>query len=113
MLRVYLSVPQAYAGAVRPGQSAQVRLRVPHAGGALLIPDAALITNASGTQALVVGRDNKIHYQPITVGRDFGQVIEVTSCLQAGQQVVSNPNDGLREGQTVKAQQAPPPAQGG
>ncbi|MBV9849888.1 MAG: efflux RND transporter periplasmic adaptor subunit [Armatimonadetes bacterium] len=100
-------------GLLRPGMFGQVRLRVPHPGGALLIPDSALVTNAGGTQAIVVGRDSKLHYQPITVGRDFGQVIEVTSGLQPRQQVLANPSDNLREGQAVHAQPAPPPTQGG
>ena len=161
-LRIYISVPQAYAGDVRPGQTAQilvrelpskpflgkitrtagaldaatrtlvtevdvanpqgllrpgmfgqVQVRVPHPGGALLIPDSALVTNAGGTQAIVIGQGSKLHYQPITVGRDFGQVIEVLSGLRTGQQVVANPSDSLHEGQTVHAQAAPPPAQGG
>ena len=91
----------------------QVRLRVPHPSGALLIPDAALVTNAGGTQAVIVGPDNKLHYQPITVGRDFGQVIEVLSGLRPGQSVVGNPSDSLHEGQSRPPPGRPARAQGG
>ena len=100
-------------GLLRPGMFGQVRVRVPHPNGELLIPDAALVTNAGGTQAVVVGQGNTLHYQPITVGRDFGQVIEVLSGLRPGEKVVGNPSDNLHEGQSVHAQAAPPPAQGG
>lgn len=96
-------------GILRPGMFAQVRLRVPHPTGALLVPDPALVTNAAGSQVIVVGQDNKIHFQTVTTGRDFGQVTEVLSGLQAGQQVVANPSDSLHEGETVKTQPAPPP----
>jgi multidrug efflux pump subunit AcrA (membrane-fusion protein) len=90
-----------------------VRLRVPHPGNSLLMPDSALLTLAAGTQALVIANGNKLHYQPITVGRDFGQVIEVLSGLRPGEQIVANPNDNLREGEVVSPKPAAPPAQGG
>ena len=96
-------------GILRPGLFAQVKLRVPHPGGGLLVPDPALVTNASGSQVIVLSQDNKVHFQPVTTGRDFGQVIEVTSGLKAGQQIVANPSDSLHEGETVKPTQAPPP----
>ena len=79
----------------------------------LLFALAFLPTAASGTQALVISQDNKLHYQPITVGRDFGQVIEVLSGLRAGDKVVNTPNDNLHEGQAVRPAPAAPPAQGG
>jgi multidrug efflux system membrane fusion protein len=100
-------------GLLRPGMFAVVRLRVPHPGNALLMPDSALLTLAAGTQALVINRGNKLHYQTITVGRDFGQVIEVLSGLRPGEQIVANPNDNLREGEVVSPKAAAPPAQGG
>lgn len=100
-------------GALKPGMFAEVHLRVPHPGGAVTIPGTALVTNAGGTQVILVGKDGKLHFQPITVGRDFGQTIEVTQGLRSGQQVVATPEDSLREGQKVKAVKAPPPAKGG
>lgn len=93
-------------GALKPGMFAAVHLRVPHPGGAVTIPGTALVTNAQGTQVALVGADGKLHFQPVTVGRDFGQTIEVVQGLRAGQQVVSTPSDSLHEGQKVKAVRA-------
>ncbi len=100
-------------GALRPGMFAQASIRVPHPAGAVLIPGPALVTNAQNTQALVVGSNHKVHFQSITVGRDFGKVIEVTSGLKAGQQVVTSPSDSLAEGMTVKLNPPPPPEKPG
>ncbi len=94
------------SGALRPGMFAQATIRVPHPGGAVLIPGPALLTNADNTQVLLVGRNNKLHFQNITVGRDFGKVLEVTQGLSVGQKVVASPSDSLTEGETVKV--APP-----
>ncbi len=107
---VHLANPD---GALKPGMFAEVHLRVPHPGGAVTIPGTSLVTNAQGTQAVLIGPDGKVHFQPITVGRDFGQTIEVTQGLRAGQQIASTPTDSLREGQKVKAVRAKPqPAKG-
>ncbi len=89
-------------GTLRPGMFAQVRLRVPHPSGDVLVPDPALVTNAGGTQVILVGQNRKLHFQPVAVGRDFGQTIEITEGLKAGQQIVANPSDSLHEGETVQ-----------
>ena len=95
-------------GALKPGMFAEVHLRVPHPGGAVVIPGTALVTDANGTQVILVGQDSKLHFQPVTVGRDFGQTIEITQGIHDGQQIVSTPSDSLHEGQKVKAVKAPP-----
>lgn len=38
----------------------------------LLIPGAALIIRAEGTQVAVVRQDHTVHFQKIEIGRDFG-----------------------------------------
>jgi multidrug efflux pump subunit AcrA (membrane-fusion protein) len=93
-------------GALRPGMFAQATIRVPHPGGAVLIPGPALLTNAENTQVLLVGKNNTLHFQSVTVGRDFGKVLEVTQGLSVGQKVIVSPSDSLTEGETVKL--APP-----
>lgn len=99
---------------LRPGMFAAVHFHIPHQTGVLIIPDTALVTNAQGNQAVTIGADNKVHFVPITVGRDFGQVIEVTSGLQPGQHIAMSPSDALREGETVHANYVTlPPATGG
>ena len=93
-------------GTLRPGMFAQATIRVPHPFGSVVIPGPALLTNAQGTQVLLVDKNNKVHFQNVNVGRDFGKVIEITSGLKAGQMVIASPSDSLTEGETVKA--APP-----
>ena len=63
----------------------EAHLHIPH-------PGTALITNSSGTQVILANADGKIHFQLVTEGRNFGQTIEITQGLRAGQQVVSTPS---------------------
>ncbi len=93
-------------GSLRPGMFAQAEIKVPHPFGSVVIPGPALLTNTQGTQVLLVDKNNKVHFQNVSVGRDFGKVIEVTSGVRAGQMVVASPSDSLTEGETVKV--APP-----
>jgi len=88
-------------GILRPGMFAQVHFRFPHPVGSVLIPDAALVTNALGSQVEVVQPQGTIHFQPILVGRDFGKTMEVMSGLQPGQKIIASSDDSMREGEAV------------
>src|SRR5277367_1289119 len=67
-----------------------------------LAPGDSLVTRSNGTQLAVVGPGNRIHYQMVQIGRDYGNEIEITSGLQGGESVVINPSDDVREGAEVK-----------
>jgi hypothetical protein len=49
-----------------------------------------------------VGNEDRIHWQNIRVGRDFGDRIEVLDGLKENTKVVMNPTDDLREGLQVE-----------
>jgi hypothetical protein len=46
--------------------------------------------------------DNRVHYQDIRIGRDFGTEAEVVRGLEDGVRLISNPSETLKEGATVK-----------
>jgi multidrug efflux pump subunit AcrA (membrane-fusion protein) len=78
----------------------------------LVIPSDALISRAQGNMVAVV-RDNIVHLQAITVGRDYGAQLEVLSGLNEGDSVAINPSDVAREGAKVTPHEAPAQASGG
>lgn len=92
--------------ALLPGMYAKVRFELPHAVDALMLPSDALMIPKEGPQAAVVGEDHKVHFRPITIGRDFGAEVEVLSGLSEGDLVVLSPTDAVREGVTVEPQQS-------
>jgi hypothetical protein len=65
------------------------------------MPSNALIVRKSGTQVAVVDAQNKVHLLPITVGRDYGNNIDVAQGLQGGEQVILNPSDSVTDGDEV------------
>jgi RND family efflux transporter MFP subunit len=74
--------------------------------GPIIVPANAYIFRTAGPQVVVVEADNKIHWQTIQVGRDYGTELEVMTGLKDGDRVVVNPTDDLQEGMAVKAVQA-------
>ncbi len=105
------------SGALLPGMYAQVDLNIKRSTPPLLIPGDALVVRSDGPQAAVVESDQRIHYQRLVLGRDYGDRIEVISGLAAGQSVVANPSDVVREGARVRpvpaAERPAPKAAGG
>jgi RND family efflux transporter MFP subunit len=99
-LLVEVQVPNP-DGLLLPGMYAQVELLTPRPNPPLLIPGAALIVRADGTQVAVVRPDRTVHFQKIEIGRDFGDRLEVIDGLKEGNTIVVNPRDAVREGVKV------------
>ena len=101
--------------ALLPNMYAQVRLIGVRLGPAILVPGDALVVRPEGTLVAIVGPGNKLHFQPVEVGRDYGPEIEIRSGLKAGDRVVVNPTDEVREGAVVNPllQKPKAPAAGG
>jgi RND family efflux transporter MFP subunit len=100
-------------GALLPGAFAEVRLNLVDGAPAILIPANTLIVNSSGTQVALIenvdGQD-KIHFLPVKVGRDFGTAVEVLQDVKDGDRLVTNPPADLNEGAVVTAKPLPKPA---
>jgi RND family efflux transporter MFP subunit len=68
---------------------------------ALTVPTSALLFEADGKLVAVVGADNKVRFQKITPGSDYGTDMEVLSGLKGDEWIVANPGEQLAEGMTV------------
>ena len=90
------------ASLLLPGMYARVSLRTVSAEPPLLVPGDALVTRANGTRVAVVSEDGSVHFQKVSVGRDYGTETEVLSGLEGGELVIINPTDDVREGARVK-----------
>lgn len=99
-LLVELHVPNA-DGALLPGMYARVDLSSTRTNAPLLVPSEALIARGDGARVALVRPDHTVHLQPIQVGRDYGDHLEVTGGLQVGDTIIPNPGDAAREGLMV------------
>jgi RND family efflux transporter MFP subunit len=99
-LLVEVQVPNA-EGALLPGMYAQVDLSSTRSNPPLLVPSEALITRGEGATVALVRPDHTVHIQPVQVGRDYGDRLEVISGLEQGDIIIPNPGDAAREGLKV------------
>ena len=65
------------------------------------IPSNALLFRSEGLRVAVV-RDGRAELVPISIGRDYGDRVEVISGLKAADAVIANPSDSLVSGTTVR-----------
>ena len=95
-----------------PGMFVYVEFKIAPAGAHWRVPATAVIFNAQGTRVAIVGPGNKLHFQDVVLGRDFGTTIDVQAGLRGDELVVTQPTVSLQEGQAVTPVAPPKPAGG-
>jgi RND family efflux transporter MFP subunit len=89
-------------GVLLPGMYATVRFQIRRAQPLLLIPSAAFRNAEKGPMVALLREGDLVHLQPVKLGRDYGVQIEVIEGLQAGQKLITNWTDEVKEGIKVK-----------
>jgi RND family efflux transporter MFP subunit len=88
-------------GVLLPNMYAQVRLFQVASAPSVLIPGDALVVRADGTQVAVVA-GNRVHFQKVEVGRDYGAFTEIRAGLNGDEYVATSPGDDVKEGAEVR-----------
>lgn len=93
-------------GELLPGAYVSVHLKYTGASAeALTIPVTTVLFRSEGMRAAVV-RDGRAELVPITIGRDFGDSLEVLAGLRPQENLIMNPPDSLISGTPVKIESA-------
>ena len=90
-----------HAGTLLPGSYAEVHFDVKVTGQRLSLPINALLFRPDGTMAAIVGSDNRINLKKVTIGRDFGNSLEVLQGIDPTDRIVINPPDALDQNERV------------
>lgn len=90
-----------------PGGYAEVHLKIPMPTPVVRLPNNTLLFRYDGLRVATVGKDSKVVLRPITISRDFGITIEVSSGIQPGDNVIINPSDAIFTGQLVHVVPSP------
>jgi len=93
-------------GLLTPGMIVLMRIPATAPYKALLIPDAAVNTNQNERYLLIVGPDNVVSEQPVTLGAVFGKLRAITSGLKPGELVVTDGVQFARPGAKVNPHEA-------
>jgi membrane fusion protein (multidrug efflux system) len=87
--------------ALRPGEFARLRVKFDLKHDTLLVPQRAVSELQGSYQVAVIDADNKIHIQPVRVGERSGNLWIIEEGLRAGQHVVVEGIQRIREGLVV------------
>jgi len=101
------------AGALLPGAYTEVHLKEPSGAPTYILPVSALIFRAQGLQVGTVVNGDEAQLVSITLGRDFGNEVEVVAGLADTSTVITNPPDSLVSGEKIRVVGAPAPAAAG
>ena len=85
-----------------PGAYTEVHFAVKSTGSTLIIPSTSLIFRREGLRIPVLVNGNRASLVPVTLGRDFGNTVEVLSGLRDDTRVIADPPDSLVEGELVR-----------
>jgi multidrug efflux pump subunit AcrA (membrane-fusion protein) len=93
-------------GQLLPGAYVSVHLTVPKAIRSVTVPANTLLFRVEGLQVGVV-RHGQAELIPVTIGRDYGNTVEVVSGLQPTDSVIIDPADSLITGTPVQIKEQP------
>jgi len=100
-------------GALFPNQFVNLRLLLRTVSSAVVVPVTALRHGPNGDYVYVINEDNTVSQRPVTRGESSVDNVAVMSGLKAGEQVVTEGGDRLKDGARVQTQAdrpATPPA---
>lgn len=85
-----------------PGMYAQVRISGLRSNPWIQVPGTAIVIKTDG-QYVVIVKDGKAYFKKITIGRDFGNQVEISVGLHGDEDVIVSPPDDLVDGEAVSA----------
>ncbi len=89
-------------GELLSGSYALVHLKLPgRAAHGFTVPVSALLFRSEGLRVALV-RDGRAQLVPVTIGRDYGNEVEIVSGLSTRDSVIANPADSLISGERVR-----------
>ena len=93
-------------GAILPGSYLEVTLsvKVPPL---LEMPAEALVMRGDKTQAALVDGDQHVHFMPVVVANDDGQIVYLVSGLNDGDRVALNLGDDVEDGSPLQIVETP------
>ncbi len=91
-------------GQLMPGAYANVHLHLNAQVEHLVIPTGSVLFQAAGPQVAVVNGNNQVELHKVSIGRDFGNTIEITGGISANDRIIASPPDYLVDGMRVSVQ---------
>jgi RND family efflux transporter MFP subunit len=102
-MRIEVDMPNAKHSLV-PGMYVNVAFQLP-VRGTVEVPAAALIFRSSGTQVAQVDDKGRVGFETVSIARDNGSLVELSSGVRPGDRLVLNISSQIAAGQVVAVNQ--------
>lgn len=90
-------------GALKPGAYAHVRFAMAdNAAKGLRLPGSTILYGAQGTSVAVLNGKGQVTVRPVTIARDEGKTVLLSTGVGPGDKVIDSPPDSLRTGDKVE-----------
>ncbi|HUN76070.1 MAG TPA: efflux RND transporter periplasmic adaptor subunit [Steroidobacteraceae bacterium] len=91
-------------GELLPGAYTEVHFELPPGSGgqSFELPANVLLFRGDGLHVAAVDAHDRVIMKPVTIGRDFGSAIEITTGVSANDDVILSPPDSLTQGALVR-----------
>ena len=89
-------------GLLLPGSYAEVHFKLPGRPGVRRIPASAIFFQKNALAVATVGANSKVAIKPITIVRDLGTTIEISSGPALSDRIILNPPQSLSDGDEVR-----------
>ena len=96
-------------GALQPGAYADVKFPLPAGANGIRVPATALIFRDAGMQVAKIDATGHVKLQTVTIGRDLGASVDISSGVSPKDRIIDNPADALQDGDEVKVAEAASP----
>jgi multidrug efflux pump subunit AcrA (membrane-fusion protein) len=74
----------------------------------IVIPAQALVIRTDGAQVALVDPDGTVHLRKVTIGRDYGDRVEISQGVAEGATILSAPGDFAQEGAKIVPENSKP-----
>ena len=88
---------------LRPGMFARIRVNLGARPDCITVPERAIVAIQGKTFVWVVGSDGKVSQRPVTTGEQVGSIFIINEGLKAGEKIVVEGVNKLRDGIPVNA----------
>ena len=88
--------------ALQPGAYAEVSFPLPGNANGIRVPATALMFRDDGMQVATVDATNHVKLKTVTIARDMGTAVDVTSGVARSDRIIDNPPDSLQDGDPVR-----------
>lgn len=89
-------------GELFTGGYTEVHFTLPSPSSVFRLPVNVLLFRGDGVKVAKLGADGKAHIAPVTIARDLGREVEISTGLSPDDKIILSPPDSLVEGEEVR-----------